>query len=81
MIVCPVCGEDRNADLSKIREQLSRYYALVGEHVDPGGRVLVFANGSHLRLDDQCNACDEEKIRDFLRGSTVGQPPDGNEQG
>lgn len=69
MNVCPVCGGDRNADLSKAREQLHQLKVSY-ESPNPGGRVIEFMDGRSLQIHDQCNACDAAKIDEFYRNST-----------
>lgn len=58
---CPICGEDRDKDMSSAKAALSEI-GLKAEHVDPGGRYLKLSDGSSLRLHENCNACDASKI-------------------
>lgn len=64
LLVCPVCGEDRNKDMTEIKK-LCRDSGLTGEMCNPGGRELIFRD-KRLQVSDMCNACDEKKIREFL---------------
>jgi hypothetical protein len=64
---CPVCGGDRDKNMAEAKS-LVRESGFTGEVVDPGGRVLYFGT-RHLRLQDQCNACDEKTIMKFLSGA------------
>ena len=63
---CPICGEDM---LKPMPEELRKAVinaGLISEHKDPGGRELKFRDGRKLRLSDECDACDEASLRDFL---------------
>lgn len=67
MRICNCCGQHPNSDMTDVRAAILPY--VVGDSVDPGGRVLTLqtANGVHeLRLSDQCNGCDAKKIRTAL---------------
>ena len=65
MNICLVCNGDRDIDMKAIRE-LCRD-RIVSEMVNPGGRELIFKDRGRLQLSDQCNACNAERIRDFLK--------------
>lgn len=62
--ICPVCGGDMLMDMSQVKA-LVRQHGLRGEHVDPGGRVLIFEDAT-LRVSDCCSSCDAKSIQDFL---------------
>lgn len=62
---CPVCGERRDRTPDDLTVLL-RDFGVVGERLDPGGRVLTFMDGRTLRIQDQCSWCDARTIADFL---------------
>ena len=66
-IKCPICGGNRNEDRTEIKK-ICRDAVLTGELVNPGGRQLRFkATGDKwLQLADECSACDNKKIKQFL---------------
>ena len=61
---CPVCGKNRNKDIKTLRETIKPI--LREDHVNPRGRSLTFINGLTLQLQDQCTACDEQRVYRFL---------------
>ena len=69
LLVCNVCGGDRNKDMKDIKK-LCIEKGLTGETCNPGGRKLWFGNKS-IQLEDMCNSCDEKKIREFLKSCII----------
>jgi hypothetical protein len=65
--ICPYCAGDMLTPIPEETLAIVARAGLAGEHVDPGGRVLHFRDGRRLRLDDQCNICDERRVLEFLR--------------
>ena len=63
-IRCPVCGRERNSKTAnKLAVCTCLEHGMLGEHVDPGGRLLRFPFGE-CRIGDMCNWCDYEKIKE-----------------
>lgn len=71
---CPYCGEDRietNEAHKNIIPTIVKYFTVVSEYADPGGRALVFENKEtkqqiKIRVDDQCVNCNLTKIQNGL---------------
>lgn len=65
---CPVCGGDRNDKEAHARTvALVRAAGLSEEHLNHGGRELVFKDGRRVQLHEQCNACDAKKLDEALK--------------
>jgi len=63
---CPICGGDRDMKMPIELKNLISENKLISEHVNPGGRELVFKTKGRIQVSDMCNACDYEAIQKFL---------------
>jgi hypothetical protein len=65
---CPVCGGDRCWRNQQAILELCHKYSngIEASHMNPGGRRFFFASGLEVQVDDQCNICDYNKIKEAL---------------
>ena len=66
--ICPVCGlprVDKQVKAAVIGKLMAMGYE--GELVDPGGRVIIFKDGSRVRVYDECIHCDAAAINAYAR--------------
>jgi hypothetical protein len=69
-VPCPICGRDPDKDISSAKAALSEV-GIKAQQVDPGGRYLELSDGSTLRLQENCNACDASAIFGHLAWAKV----------
>lgn len=65
MNTCPICGGDRDKDLTEAMRALKEA-GKVGGANNPGGYTFEFKDGGTLHVKRQCNACDEAIIRAYI---------------
>lgn len=58
---CPFCHGERLKNIDGLKQKLRPF--VQGESVDPCGRELRLISGRSIRLQGQCNACDEHVLR------------------
>ena len=66
MQLCPICGSDRDKDISSAKRVLHAAGVSCVDH-NPGGIGILMHDGSRLHLMGECNACDEREILRFVK--------------
>ena len=67
-VTCPYCKKNMldNKAYDKIVELLVKHKC-ISNMCNPGGREFGFKNGSRIQIDNMCNCCDLETVKDKIK--------------
>ncbi len=68
---CYICSQNEVKSIPDDLCILIARHIILSEMVNPGGRELVFRYGGHIHLDEQCDNCDQKKLREFLTKADI----------